>query len=164
MKEFKIKLINETLDKVIQERLFELGYRWADSYKDSYNPNPYRDYKKDTALLLQVEKITYSNSDYLNKESYKNIPWVSIEELFSFEVNKTFKLNADFEVEIDKKKQSVKTPEGIFLFYELKELKELIKSRFFNGNVVHTNPTQVVIGCKTFERTALEELFKLCEI
>lgn len=76
MKDFKIKIINNEIGKGIQKKLFKLGYKWAGNTTDVI------DLRDDVRIRTQGNWLYQCP---IKDDNYKDIPYISIEELFAME-------------------------------------------------------------------------------
>ena len=104
---FVIKIHSQEHSKVVQNRLFELGYKWADE-KVTFKTDAWSSYGRD-GLVIYVGvdskdgRMTYGSVSF-QKSSYSTIPFITTDDLFSAEkeIVVKVKLNSEYEATISK--------------------------------------------------------------
>lgn len=87
MKNFKIKVPNLELSKIIIEKLYSLGYKWVGETKDKNEVlrRAFDTYKVDLTIYSNVTGLlSYASHQwYTANTPYRNSPTISIEDLFT---------------------------------------------------------------------------------
>ncbi len=102
---FVIKIHSQEHSKVVQTRLFELGFRWHGYFGQKFASEPVNFYKEAAAILASAKtnELEYSPFDWYQK-NFPDYKVFTTDDLFSIEkeVVVKVKLNSDYEAIVSK--------------------------------------------------------------